>query len=112
MHHVKLSRIPLLRTAIGCRCRKTLLIIAMTRVRRSRGTPWRKTEFQTCELRIESRMAIAVSLFCGDQLNCHPEVLRGISDAHRRRDSSEYLGMTVRGRLRHFIHASVTKLAG
>ena len=26
-------------------------MMAMTRVRRSRGTPWRKTEFQTCVLR-------------------------------------------------------------
>src|SRR4051812_36202334 len=54
MHQVKLNRMPLLRTATGCRCRKTLLMMAMTRVRRSRGTPWRKIEFQTCELRIES----------------------------------------------------------
>src|SRR5215208_4935857 len=48
---------PLLRTATGCRCRKTLLMTAITRVRRSRGTPWRNTEFQTCELRTQLRGA-------------------------------------------------------
>src|SRR3954467_8658474 len=58
MHHVKLSRMPLFRTAMGWRWRKTFDMIAMTRVRRSRGTPWRKTEFQTCELRIQSRGAV------------------------------------------------------
>src|SRR4051812_1312382 len=31
---------------------------AITRVRRSRGTPWRKTEFQTCEVRTPSRGAV------------------------------------------------------
>src|SRR3954452_24014487 len=57
MHQVKLRRMPLLRTATGCRCRNTFDMIAMTRVRRSRGTPWRKTEFQSCELRTQSRGA-------------------------------------------------------
>src|SRR5436190_12234826 len=55
MHQVKERRMPLLRTATGCRWRKTLLMTAITRVRRSRGTPWRKTEFQTCELRTQLR---------------------------------------------------------
>src|SRR4051812_37864326 len=54
MHQVKLRRMPDLRTATGCRWRKTLDMTAMTRVRRSRGTPWRKIEFQTCELRTYS----------------------------------------------------------
>src|ERR1017187_2812210 len=39
MHQVKERRMPLLRTATGWRWRKTLLMMAMTRVRRSRGTP-------------------------------------------------------------------------
>src|SRR3954465_13681787 len=54
MHQVKERRMPLFRTATGCRWRKTLLMTAITRVRRSRGTPWRKTEFQTWELRTHS----------------------------------------------------------
>src|SRR5437016_6085197 len=57
MHQVNDSRMPLLRTATGCKCRKTLLITAITRVRRSRGTPWRKIEFHNCELRTYSRGA-------------------------------------------------------
>src|SRR5438067_2776619 len=61
MHQVNDSRMPLLRTATGCRCRNTLDIIAITRVRRSRGTPWRKIEFQTCELRTYSSGDIAIA---------------------------------------------------
>src|SRR3954470_7163173 len=57
MHHVKLNRMPLLRTATGCRWRNTLDMTAMTRVRRSRGTPWRKIEFHNCELRTQSKGA-------------------------------------------------------
>src|SRR4051794_34302134 len=50
---------PLLRTDTGCRCRKTLVSITTTRLRRSRGAGWRKILFQTCELRMKSPMAIA-----------------------------------------------------
>src|SRR5581483_4735467 len=45
---------PLLRTDTGCRCRKTLVSMTTTRLRRSRGAGWRKTLFQTCELRMKS----------------------------------------------------------
>src|SRR5205809_1330268 len=45
---------PLLRTETGCRWRKTFVSITTTRFRRSRGAGWRKTLFQTCELRMKS----------------------------------------------------------
>src|SRR4051812_22224679 len=38
---------PLLRTDTGCRCRKTLVSMTTTRLRRSRGAGWRKMLFQT-----------------------------------------------------------------
>src|SRR5579872_3444284 len=53
---------PLLRTETGCRCRKTLVSMTTTRLRRSRGAGWRKTLFQTCELRMKSPTDIFVSL--------------------------------------------------
>src|SRR5437588_8901883 len=83
MHQVKLKRIPLFRTATGCRCRKTLDMMAMTRVRRSRGTPWRKIEFQTCELRMYSRGDIAdCGLWISD---CGMQVPRRWGDDRRLR---------------------------
>src|SRR5579872_2613027 len=48
---------PLLRTDTGCRCKKTLVSITTTRLRRSRGAGWRKMLFQTCDPRIQSPMA-------------------------------------------------------
>src|SRR6516162_9150600 len=45
---------PLLRTDTGCRCKKTLVSMTTTRLRRSRGAGWRKMLFQTCELRMKS----------------------------------------------------------
>src|SRR5437868_1625268 len=54
MHQVNESRSPLLRTATGWRCRKTLLSTAIARVRRSRGMPCRKIDPQTCDSRTES----------------------------------------------------------
>src|SRR5438067_1775545 len=45
---------PLWRTDTGCRCRKTLVSMTTTRLRRSRGAGWRKMLFQTCELRMKS----------------------------------------------------------
>src|SRR2546429_8166558 len=45
---------PLCRTDTGCRCRKTLVSMTTTRLRRSRGAGWRKILFQTCELRMKS----------------------------------------------------------
>src|SRR5947209_901720 len=45
---------PLFRTDTGCRCRKTLVSITTTRLRRSRGAGWRKMLFQTCEPRRKS----------------------------------------------------------
>src|SRR5688572_6612516 len=53
MHHVNDSLMPLRRTATGWRWRNTLDMMAMTRVRRSRGTPWRKIAFQSWELRTQ-----------------------------------------------------------
>src|SRR5262245_43754153 len=49
---------PLLRTETGCRCRKTLVSITTTRLRRSRGAGWRKMLFQTCEVFIQSPIAM------------------------------------------------------
>src|SRR5207248_214350 len=45
---------PLLRTDTGCRCRKTLVSMTTTRLRRSRGAGWRKMLFQTWLLRMKS----------------------------------------------------------
>src|SRR5579885_2481489 len=53
---------PLLRTETGCRCRKTLVSITTTRLRRSRGAGWRKMLFQTWLLRTKSPMAMRGSL--------------------------------------------------
>src|SRR5262249_14708714 len=49
---------PLLRTETGCRCKKTLVSITTTRLRRSRGAGWREMLFQTWEPRIKSPMAL------------------------------------------------------
>src|SRR5262249_50198195 len=49
---------PLLRTLTGCRCRKTLVSMTTTRLRRSRGAGWRKMLFQTWLLRMKSRTDI------------------------------------------------------
>src|ERR1700687_2255781 len=45
---------PLWRTDTGCKCRKTLVNITITRFRRSRGAGWRKTLFRPCHLRMKS----------------------------------------------------------
>src|ERR1700722_10915048 len=45
---------PLLRIDTGCKCRKTLVSITTTRLRRSRGAGCRKMLFQTWELRMKS----------------------------------------------------------
>src|SRR5437868_12334018 len=51
---------PLFRTDTGCRCRRTLVSITTTRLRRSRGAGWRKMLFQTWELRMKSPTDIEV----------------------------------------------------
>src|SRR5438105_3672170 len=51
---------PLFRTDTGCKCRKTLVSITTTRLRRSLGAGWRKILFQTCEPRINSPRLIAL----------------------------------------------------
>src|SRR5712675_583679 len=45
---------PALRTDTGCRCRKTLVSMTTTRLRRSRGAGWRKMLFQICDCLMKS----------------------------------------------------------
>src|SRR5947199_3560932 len=50
---------PLLRTETGCRCKKTLVSMTTTRLRRSFGAGWRKMLFHTWLLRMKSPIAMA-----------------------------------------------------
>src|SRR5437660_11111508 len=63
---------PLLRTDTGCRCRKTLVSMTTTRLRRSRGAGWRKMLFQTCELRMKSPTDMAGILHLDEGIRVGP----------------------------------------
>ena len=60
MHQVKLRAIPCFLIETGCRCRKKLVSITTTRLRRSTGMGCRKMLFQICDSRmISPREAMA-----------------------------------------------------
>src|SRR5438477_5898587 len=63
---------PLLRTETGCKCKKTLVSMTTTRLRRSRGAGWRKMLFQTCELRMKSPIAMGGALDLDERFGVGP----------------------------------------
>src|SRR5881275_495499 len=54
MHHVKLSAIPCFLIDTGCKCRKKLVSMTTTRLRRSTGAGCRMMLFQICDSRMIS----------------------------------------------------------
>src|SRR5262245_9123107 len=72
MHQGELSSMPLLPTETGCKCRKTVVSMTTTRLRRSRGAGLRKMLFQTCELRMKSPTDILVPLDFDERIGVGP----------------------------------------